>query len=149
MKKVKSLTQLRIAYHDAGHAVLGRVLTLPCGRATIKPDYDEGSANHSICPDPYACIYEWEKRGKMRDSDNAVWVARILQFMAGAEAEGELLGTTPQGDGEDRYQIALMLEEIAPADLDGYEARLRTMTRMLVRRHKASASQRRFWRRPR
>jgi hypothetical protein len=29
-----------------------------------------------------------------------------------------------------------MLEEIAPSDLDRYEARLRAMTRMLVRRHR-------------
>jgi hypothetical protein len=127
------------AYHEAGHAVVGRVLTLVCGPATIKPDYDEGSAGHSICADPYACIYEWEKRGKVRDSDNAVWVARILQFMAGTEAEAELLGKARGGDNHDRYQIALMLEEIVPApvDLDRYEARLRAMARMLVRRHRA------------
>jgi hypothetical protein len=49
----------QIAYHEAAHAVIGRVLTLPCGRATIKPDHD--SAGHSFCPDPYFCIYEWEK----------------------------------------------------------------------------------------
>jgi hypothetical protein len=123
------------AYHEA--AVLGRALTLACGRATIRPDHDEGSAGHSICEDPDTCIGEWEKRGKVRDSSNAVWVARILQFMAGAEAEAELLGKARGGDGYDRDQIALMLEEIAPADLDRYEARLRAMTRMLVRRHRA------------
>jgi len=79
----------------------------------------------------------WEKRGKVRDSNNAVWIARILQFMAGTEAEAELLGKARGGDGNDRYQIALMLDEIAPADLDRYEARLRAMTRMLLRRHRA------------
>lgn len=25
------------AYHEAGHAVIGRVLTLACGHATIRP----------------------------------------------------------------------------------------------------------------
>jgi hypothetical protein len=30
----------RVAYHEAGHAVIGRVLALPCGSATIVPDYD-------------------------------------------------------------------------------------------------------------
>jgi ATP-dependent Zn protease len=36
------------AYHEAGHAVIARVLTLASGPATIKPDYDEGTAGFSI-----------------------------------------------------------------------------------------------------
>jgi hypothetical protein len=46
----------RAAYHEAGHAVIGRVLTLDCGSASIKPDGD--SSGHSICPDPLKCIGE-------------------------------------------------------------------------------------------
>jgi hypothetical protein len=57
--------------------------------------------------------------------------------MAGAEAEVELLGKKPQGDGDDRDQISRMIEEVAPDDWNRYEARLRRMTRMLVRRHEA------------
>jgi hypothetical protein len=124
-----------VAYHEAGHAVIGRVLTLPCGRATIRADRD--SAGHSICPDIYACIHEWGRRGKVR-SDTAAWHARIIYFMAGAESETELLCVKPHGDSDDRYQIELMLErEIAPADLGRIETRLRAMTRVLVRRHRA------------
>jgi hypothetical protein len=37
------------AYHEAGHAVIGRVLTLACGHATIKPDYSTATAGVSIC----------------------------------------------------------------------------------------------------
>jgi hypothetical protein len=126
------------AYHEAGHAVIGRVLTLPCGHATIKPDYSTATAGVSICLRPSACMSEWERRGKVRDSHSA-WTARIMHSMAGAEAEIELLGTPGKGDEDDRHQIALMMEEAhAPADgdWDKYEARLRAMTRMLVRRHK-------------
>jgi hypothetical protein len=137
VSRTKAQQRRTTAYHEAGHAVIGRVLTLVCGGATIKSDYDEGSAGHSICEDPYVCNHEWRKRGKVRDSGNAVWVARILQYMAGAEAEAELLGKARGGDGNDRYQIARMLGEIAPADPDRYEARLRKMARMLVRRHRA------------
>ena len=42
------------AYHEAGHAVTGRVLSLPCGYATIRPDYAKAIAGHVITPEPYA-----------------------------------------------------------------------------------------------
>jgi ATP-dependent Zn protease len=35
------------AYHEAGHAVIGRVLTLKCGEATIKPNYRTRTAGLS------------------------------------------------------------------------------------------------------
>ena len=128
-----------MAVHEAGHAVLGRVLTLVCGRATIErvTIQRDDSYGHAITHDPWATMSEWEKRGKVRFSQNAVWVARTIAYMAGAEAEIEIRGSqTWPGDADDRLQIACMLEEIAPSDLDWYEARLRAMTRMLVRRHR-------------
>jgi hypothetical protein len=123
------------AIHEASHAVIARVLTLMCGSASIEPDSD--SAGHSITAEPWACIHEWQKRGKVRDSDNAIWHARIMSFMAGAEGEVVLLGSTNGGDGEDRYQIDSMADQldIEPAEWIRLEARLRAMTRMLVRRH--------------
>ena len=133
---MRAIARRKTAYHEAGHAVLGRVLTLVCDSATIKPDHD--SAGHSLTHDPWDCIYEWEKRGKVREPD-AVWHARIIGFMAGAEAEAELLGTVPRGDGDDRYQIELMAEELeTPAKRwdTKIEPRLRAMTRMLVHRHR-------------
>jgi hypothetical protein len=58
--------------------------------------------------------------------------------MAGAEAEREILGRCRGGDGDDRYQIALMAEELSRGtDWTKLEPRLRAMTRMLVRRHRA------------
>jgi len=126
------------AYHEAGHAVIGRVLTLPCGGANIKRNYAEMTAGYSITPDPYACEWEWEKRGKVR-GNKAIWHARIITLMAGAEAEKILLGQAPEmiGDGDDRHWIGLMLEEVASApNWERYEARLRAITGMLVRRHR-------------
>jgi hypothetical protein len=58
--------------------------------------------------------------------------------MAGREAEIECVGHCRGGEGDDRYQIVLMLEQIAiPAgDINHYEARLRAKTRGLVCRHR-------------
>jgi hypothetical protein len=90
--------------HEAGHAVIGRVLTLLCGGATIVPDYEAGGAGHAIAHDPLECETEWLRRAKVRH-DDAVWHARIMACMAGAEAELVLLGAAQGGDGDDRYQI--------------------------------------------
>jgi ATP-dependent Zn protease len=125
------------AHHEAGHAVIARVLTLVAGHATIKPDYDEGTAGVSVTHESYACLSEWEKRGKVRELD-AVWHARIMTAMAGAEAEAVLLGRKSTGDDDDQYQILLMAEELCRSvPWKRLELRLRAMTRMLVQRHKA------------
>lgn len=124
------------AYHEAGHAVIGRVLKLPLEDATIKPNYDEAEAGHSIIPDPYACLLEWQWGGHMPGGGlDTVFHARIMAYMAGAEVEMVLLGSRAEGDGDDRYQIALMAEQL-DVDWDRLEPRLRAMTRMLVRRHR-------------
>ena len=124
------------AVHEAGHAVIARVLTLMCGGASIVPDHEVGGAGHSITADPLECEAEWFKRGRLRH-ENAVWHARIITYMAGAESEVVILGSTQGGDGDDRYQIALMSEELTTgADWDRLEARLRAMTRTLIRRHR-------------
>lgn len=127
------------AYHEAGHAVIGRVLTLHCGRATIRPNYMLAEAGHAITHDDYATLSEWEKRGHVRDSQDAVWHARIITYMAGAETEMILLGSHSVGDSDDRYQIELMAESNLHRDTDWskLEPRLRKLTRMLVRRHRA------------
>ncbi|WP_164712610.1 hypothetical protein [Methylobacterium currus] len=99
------------AIHEAGHAVIGRVVTMACGGATIVAD-DE-SAGHSVTADPYAVLAAWEAREKWRPS-SSVWVGRILAYMAGAEAEEVILGGCQGGDGDDRRWITDMLYEIAP-----------------------------------
>jgi hypothetical protein len=125
------------AHHEASHANIGRVLTLFCDSATIKVDYAAGEAGHAICHDPWTCLRQWEMRGKVRDNPDAVWHARIITYMAGAEGEVELLGSTQGGDGNDRFQIDLMSEQLENCDDWGkLEPRLRAMTRMLVRRHR-------------
>jgi ATP-dependent Zn protease len=131
-RKPKPLNDPRhTATHEAGHAVIGRVLTLLCEGATIRPDYAAGAAGHAVTEDPLACESEWYRRCKFR-SNGAVYRARIITYMAGAEAEVALLGATNGGDGSDRHQINLMVECLDRCDLD----MLRRMTRTLVCRHR-------------
>lgn len=119
------------AIHEAGHAVIGRVLGIPCGEASILADED--SSGHSITGDVWATLSAWESRGKFRDVRSS-YLARIVTYMAGAEATTEILGLAMEeaGDEEDERQISLMLD-----DVGGYsEERVRAATRHLVRRHR-------------
>jgi hypothetical protein len=96
-----------LAGHEAGHAVIGRVLGMVCGGATIQ--CDDSSDGHAVTADPWAVMHSWEQRQKFRDSASA-FRGRIIAFMAGREAEIECLGFCRGGDDDDRYQIALMME---------------------------------------
>ena len=119
------------AVHEAGHAVIARVLTLKCGGASIRADYKTETAGYAIIHDPLECDGEWRYRFKRRDTE-AAERARIIVCMAGIEAEIELLGAAEGGDGEDLHHIDLLAEQLNRCDLN----RLRRMTRMLVRRHR-------------
>lgn len=112
-----------------------------CDYATIEADHD--SAGHHIVGDPWLILQAWEDHGKYRDV-SSVFRGRIITFMAGREAEIELLGACGGGDDDDCHQVALMGEQLDypgagkdPHAWDRYEARLRTQTRKVVRRHRA------------
>src|SRR4051812_30851388 len=120
------------AIHEAGHAVIGRVLDLACGAVTIEPDYDDGSWGCATIWNGGASIDRWQRRGLDRDEDVALRAAAITA-MAGAEAERLILGEAGPGDGDDQYWIAVYLAQlgIPEARQDAVEARLRRFARTL------------------
>jgi ATP-dependent Zn protease len=129
----------RTAFHESGHAVIGRVVGMICGGATIVPDYEAMTAGVAITHDHWVVGDAWECRGKFRGDDEvSVMRGRIITSMAGREAEIVALGERPDdgngvGDEDDRYQIALMATE---AGIEwSYVERLRSKARALVRRH--------------
>ena len=78
-------------------------------------------------------------RDKYRDM-SSVYIGRILAYMAGAEAEKELLGRVPVGDGDDQFQIAMMADrgtDLSDEQWERYEPRMRRQTRRLVRKHRS------------
>jgi len=126
------------ACHEAGQAVIGRVLRLTFGHVTIKPDSD--TVGHVIIRDPWQTIQDWEERQHFRDPASA-FRGTIIARIAGREAELEIFGT--QGDEgdyhDDEMQIALLLQDAEPwGDPDRFKTRLRAKTRGLVRRHRQS-----------
>jgi ATP-dependent Zn protease len=121
------------AVHEAGHAVVARVLGLQCGKVTIAANYRTRDAGYGVIADPWAAVARWDERGKYRPAEAALR-ARVIAYMAGREAEEELLGHCPGGDGDDQYQIALMLDTLGQTEL---EPRLRTFARAIVRRHRS------------
>lgn len=93
MKRVSQ--KVRTAYHEAGHAVIGRVMRQECGGVSIVRDMTEMEAGHA----------------HIGVSAN---LGRILSLMAGAEAEEEFFGSCPGGDGDDRREISKMLNQRFP-----------------------------------
>jgi ATP-dependent Zn protease len=126
----------RTAIHEAGHAVIGRVLGLECGKVTIVPDFREMTSGVATADGQWKTCEAWEKRGKYRDIAS-VYRGRIIMLMAGAEAEIVCTGRCGGGDTHDRREIGLTMEEVAiPNDPKRYERRLRAKTRALIRRHR-------------
>ena len=122
------------AFHEAGHAVIGRAMAQLCDGVTIEPDEEAGEAGFAICFDHWMTMSVWDQLGRWRDRSSIV-LGRIITYMAGRAAEEELLGYCEGGDGDDQFQIEMMLETIGRDDDPGFRARLVAMTRMLVRRH--------------
>ncbi len=127
------------AYHEAAHAVIGRVLGLTCGQVSIITDDD--SVGRAIIFDPWVTVWDWEQRDRFRDARQAIR-GTIIARMAGAEAEVEFFGQCQGDDDDDRREIASLMDsryaEIPADNWEQYEARFRTQTRRLIRRHRGN-----------
>jgi ATP-dependent Zn protease len=125
------------AIHEAGHAVIGRILDFRCGKTSIR--MRGKTSGYSIIPDPLEATDDWEKRwGKYYRDLNVAYRARIMVQMAGRAAEEECLGECLGGDGDDQYRIAGMIVDLGLGLKRGeaLQRRLRRMTAQLVRRHR-------------
>jgi ATP-dependent Zn protease len=133
--KRRTAEELRqTAIHEAGHAVIHRVVGMVCGEATIVPDYKKMTAGFAIAEDPWVVYSAWERRGKLRGWHyESILRGRIMGYMAGREAEIIAFGSDAGGDDDDVRQIDLMAED---AEISiAYLERLRLKVGPLLRRH--------------
>jgi ATP-dependent Zn protease len=134
----RAATQLRrTAYHEAGHAVIARVLDLAHGSATIIPNYEESEAGPVVIFDPRLLVNRWELSGRDRPY-GAGLRAYAMMAMAGRLAEIEFLGRCRGGDGDDCRKVNFCLDSLGVPDSDfrRYHRRLERFARQLVRRHR-------------
>jgi hypothetical protein len=88
-----------IAYHEAGHVVVGRQLGLRLLDADIHPD-DEGGRGHTNFAHPGPWFTP--ERGRLTE-DELDFIERVLTtFMAGYAAESRAGHDDPEGSGWDR-----------------------------------------------
>jgi ATP-dependent Zn protease len=130
----------RIAIHEAGHAVIGRLFDLPCGTVSIKPSDDGESLGHAIIDDP---IRSWQRGDGSR---RALVEASCVAIYAGAEAERVILNCEPSGDQGDCSTATSLISIMGVRGAsfvgddvwDRYEGRLRERATKLVRLHQAT-----------
>lgn len=119
MAKSIQIDRLRYtAYHEAGHAVIGRVLGLVCGSVTIVPD--AGGVGRTTTKSPLATLEEWDARGRSRPNDlRSIYRAYIVELMAGREAAEFYCGPGDSfvGDGDDIRQIKNLIHTTYDLDL--------------------------------
>ena len=100
--------------------MIGRVLGMTCGGATIVPDYEALEAGHAVTNVDQS-ISDWDARGRWR------WVsmfrARIIVLMAGRESETEIFGKDPDAQFGDAYDLREIDRSLDEANIDGSRTR--------------------------
>jgi ATP-dependent Zn protease len=141
------------ACHEAGHAVIGRVLGVLCGPATVVPD--AVGVGCTTVKSPLATLDEWDARGRSRLNGSrdlrSIYRAYIMELMAGREAAELCCGSGASfvGDSDDIQQIDNLIHGEYPRDLSYFGLspcnlsgdfnrldRLRKATRGLCIRHR-------------
>jgi hypothetical protein len=136
----------RSAHHEAGHAVIARVLGLLGGAATIAANhmFQSYGGSESYLAETMEHwrrpISEGGNKKLVRRSLACAYRAKVMMSMAGREAELECLGTSRSSDRFDLDDIDELMPKVYPgasrAEWSRPRDRLRRMTRALVRRHR-------------
>jgi hypothetical protein len=107
--------------HEAGHAVIQRVLGIPSdfvtGRTLLPELSQRGVMGYSTHYGHVRTLRSWWRQGKRRPLAMALR-AHIIVSMAGLEAEIVCLGEAHPGDDADRARIAVRLDKLGLTGAD-------------------------------
>ena len=127
----------RTAYHEAGHAVVARALSIPLITATIIRD--RSSLGHvKIGKSIWQLHCMLQAAGGVikhrADSEQTAWLAHIVILMAGREAEIALLGFhhDDKGDRQDKSHIRKLAKWLPYRTREETLQELRVKTRHIV-----------------
>jgi ATP-dependent Zn protease len=121
------------AFHGAGHAVIGRVLRLPCAGAVVAGQ----PGDQAIIPDPWLALSIWWDADEKYRPVEAAYRATIIGLMAGREAEMAFLGAVLCDQSQDNRYIQRMAEYLCEdGDWTHRRARLSRHAMRLVARHR-------------
>lgn len=108
----QEISQIRTAYHEAGHAVVARVLGIPVTVATATANADVRSLGHVVFGETPLQMHHRLCNAGRAEKTRAVrewtaWQAHIRAVMAGREAEVTVLGFhhDDKGDRQDKRHI--------------------------------------------
>jgi ATP-dependent Zn protease len=104
MKRPRSSPLEATAYHEAGHAVIGRILGLACGGATIDPA--EGRFGYAVIENP---LHSWTRGAGTR---KALAHNFCIALYAGGEAERTLMSSQNIGDSVDCERVRSCLKMV-------------------------------------
>lgn len=134
------------AVHEAGHAIIGRVMAQKCGDISVVPDHEEMTAGYAITADPMDTVSAWDQAGRWREHRSIV-IGRIIALMSGRHAEEELCGACEGGDGGDQNEISAMIDDGAwrvrqdmSESAQALLTRLERFSRVTVHRHRGAIS---------
>lgn len=120
-----------IAYHEAGHVVVGHLLGLQLLDTDLWPD-DEGGRGHTHFAHPGSWFHP--RRGSLSAGENDLIERVLTTFMAGLTAESRFGHEDADGSGYDLDQsthewVSLIADsaEERSAALDGFRHRAATM----------------------
>jgi len=128
--------RLATAYHQAGHAVVGRILRLPCGGAALAQGRT-ADVGHAVIVDPWLAANNWWEVLEKQRPIEAAFRATIIALMAGREAELAILGYEfydRQAERRDIERMGLYLHR--NGGWGRYRSRLNRRAHGLVRRHR-------------
>jgi hypothetical protein len=135
-----AMSDYTTAIHEAAHAVIGRVLGLPCGAVSVRGSEDGKELGHAVVVDP---VRVWRRGDGAR---RPMVEASCACLYAGAEAERVILGLEATGDESDRDRATSLIRIVGVRGASGvqddawhrYEAKLRGRAAAFVAKHRAT-----------